>query len=158
MRSMTGYGAGRADAPMARIVVEIRSVNQRFLDVKVATPREYASLEREVRDRVRAVAERGRVEVSITRTPLAGRRRYRVAARLDLARAYVASARALARGLRLPGEVSLAEVLRLPDLFEVFDFADPSLPTGARNTSTVAPQALFMLNSPWVRDRAKALA
>ncbi len=35
----------------------------------------------------------------------------------------------------------------LPKLFEVFDFADPSVAVGRRSTSTVAPQALFMMNN-----------
>jgi uncharacterized protein (TIGR00255 family) len=119
VRSMTGYGAGRADAPTARVTVEIRSVNQRFLDVKVNAPRDYAPWEREVRDRVRAVAQRGRVDVTIARTPIAARRRYAVAVRVELARAYVAAARRLGRDLGLDGKVSLVDVLRLPDLFEV---------------------------------------
>jgi hypothetical protein len=46
----------------------------------------------------------------------------------------------------------------LPELFEVFDFADPSTVTGRRNVSTVASQALFMLNNPFVREQAKAAA
>ena len=46
----------------------------------------------------------------------------------------------------------------LPELFEAFDFADPSVTTGARNVSTVAPQALFMLNNPFVRDQARHAA
>ena len=46
----------------------------------------------------------------------------------------------------------------LPELFEAFDFADPSTPTGVRNASTVAPQALFMLNNPFVRDQARHAA
>ena len=37
----------------------------------------------------------------------------------------------------------------LPEIFEVFDFADTSMVTGKRTESTVAPQALFMLNSPF---------
>jgi len=116
---MTGYGAGRADAPGARVTVEIRSVNQRFLDVKVASPREYAAWERDVRDRVRATAHRGRVDVTIVRAAIAGRRRYAVAVRAELARAYVKATRDLARRLGLGGELTLADVLRLPDLFEV---------------------------------------
>jgi hypothetical protein len=43
-------------------------------------------------------------------------------------------------------------------VFEVFDFADPSMVTGARNVSTVAPQALFLMNHPFVRERARAAA
>jgi uncharacterized protein (TIGR00255 family) len=119
MRSMTGYGSGAAEAPTARVTVEVRSLNQRFLDVRVTAPREFAAFEREVRDRVRAVAERGRVEVTIARSAQAARRRYAVATRLELARAYVAAARDLGRRLRLDGDVAIADVLRLPDLFEV---------------------------------------
>ncbi len=43
-------------------------------------------------------------------------------------------------------------------LFEQFDFPDPTTPTGNRNTTTVAPQALLMLNSPLIMDSADALA
>jgi hypothetical protein len=46
----------------------------------------------------------------------------------------------------------------LPELFEVFDFADPSMVVGKRNVSTVAPQALFLLNHPFVMDQAKVAA
>ena len=44
------------------------------------------------------------------------------------------------------------------DLFEVFDFGNINAPLGARSTSTVAPQALFFLNHPWVIARARAAA
>jgi uncharacterized protein (TIGR00255 family) len=115
---MTGYGAATADAPTARIGVEIRGVNQRFLDVKVALPREYAAWEGEIRDTVRTAAERGRVDVAVIRTPVAARRRYRVGVREELARGYVAAARQLGRRLGVSGDVTIGDVLRLPDLFE----------------------------------------
>ena len=46
----------------------------------------------------------------------------------------------------------------LPELFEVFDFANPSLVTGRRNVSTVAPQALYMMNHPFPREQAEHAA
>ncbi|MBY0524562.1 MAG: DUF1553 domain-containing protein [Gemmataceae bacterium] len=46
----------------------------------------------------------------------------------------------------------------LPEFFEVFDFADPSVSTGRRNVSTVAPQALFLMNHPFVLEQAKQVA
>src|SRR5262249_15517882 len=46
----------------------------------------------------------------------------------------------------------------VPDVLKVFDAADSSLPTGVRNVTTVAPQALFLANSPWVRQQAAAMA
>ncbi|MCE9606488.1 MAG: DUF1553 domain-containing protein, partial [Planctomycetia bacterium] len=47
---------------------------------------------------------------------------------------------------------------RTLELFEAFDFADPNSVTGKRNISTVAPQALYLLNSPFVMEQASAAA
>ena len=44
------------------------------------------------------------------------------------------------------------------DLFQLLDFPDPAVPTGDRATSTVAPQALLMLNSDFVMQSADKLA
>ena len=46
----------------------------------------------------------------------------------------------------------------LPDAFEVFDFANPSMVVGQRNISSTAPQALFFLNNPWLMQQADHLA
>ncbi len=44
------------------------------------------------------------------------------------------------------------------DLFQLLDFPDPAVPTGDRATSTVAPQALLMMNSDFVMQSADQLA
>ncbi len=46
----------------------------------------------------------------------------------------------------------------LLELFQVFDFADPNLVVGARASSTVAPQALYLMNSPFVMEQAQKAA
>ena len=46
----------------------------------------------------------------------------------------------------------------LPELFDAFDFADPSVCTGKRNNSTVAPQALFLMNNPFVIQQSQNAA
>lgn len=46
----------------------------------------------------------------------------------------------------------------LPEFFDVFDFPETSLVVGRRDTSTVAPQALFLMNSPFVNERSKRAA
>ena len=46
----------------------------------------------------------------------------------------------------------------LPEIMQVFDFADPNLVTGARTTSSVPTQALFMMNNPFVQEQAKLAA
>lgn len=47
---------------------------------------------------------------------------------------------------------------RLPDVLDLFDFAEPSLVTGARETTNVPVQALYLMNSPFVQARAESLA
>jgi hypothetical protein len=42
----------------------------------------------------------------------------------------------------------------LPEIFEVFDFADASVATGRRESSTIAPQALYFMNSPFAKEHA----
>ncbi len=66
---------------------------------------------------------------------------------------YGFSSTALRRSLYLP-------VFRnaLPEMLTLFDFADPSRVVGMRNQSTVAPQALFLMNHEFVRERARAAA
>ncbi len=44
------------------------------------------------------------------------------------------------------------------ELFEVFDFGNINAPLGSRSTSNVAPQALYLLNHPWVIGRAEKAA
>jgi hypothetical protein len=46
----------------------------------------------------------------------------------------------------------------LYDVFTAFDFGDPSVLNGDRSTTTVAPQALFMMNSPLVLEQTRVLA
>ena len=79
MQSMTGFGAGAADGAGARITVEIRGVNQRHLDVRIAAPREYAAWERAASACAPTWRAGGRR--TIVRTPLAARCQYRVAVR-----------------------------------------------------------------------------
>lgn len=44
------------------------------------------------------------------------------------------------------------------DIFEVFDFANPNLVSGNRNSSTLPTQALYLMNSPVVIERARKAA
>lgn len=47
---------------------------------------------------------------------------------------------------------------RLPDVLNLFDFAEPSLVTGSRETTNVPVQAFYLMNSTFVQDRAQSLA
>ena len=47
---------------------------------------------------------------------------------------------------------------RLPEVLDLFDFAEPGLVTGRRETTNVPIQALYLMNSPFVRARAEGMA
>lgn len=71
MRSMTGYGSGRSENKRVVLDVELRAVNSRYLDLVFRIPREYSSLEPRFRELLSEYFLRGRVEISVTRTPIA---------------------------------------------------------------------------------------
>lgn len=63
--SMTGFGGGEMTAPGRQVSVEIRTVNNRFIEIGLRLPRELNALEGEIRDRIRSRIARGRVSVMI---------------------------------------------------------------------------------------------
>lgn len=65
MKSMTGYGRGTAQADGRSVVVEISSVNRRNLETQVSLPAEWPGLDREIHERIRADAGRGKVSVQV---------------------------------------------------------------------------------------------
>jgi uncharacterized protein (TIGR00255 family) len=65
VRSMTGYGRGVAERDGRRVVVEIRSVNHRFMDVKLRGASLDAALEEKVTARVRERVTRGSVTIAV---------------------------------------------------------------------------------------------
>ena len=71
IRSMTGFGAGTATTPAGDIAVEVRSVNNRFLDFSVRLPHELAACEAALRDEARRRLRRGKVEMTVRFSPSA---------------------------------------------------------------------------------------
>ncbi|HSK69676.1 MAG TPA: YicC/YloC family endoribonuclease, partial [Candidatus Limnocylindria bacterium] len=59
MRSMTGYGKGRASGGGLSLTCEVKTVNHRYLDVSIRLPRDLAALEIPLRKRVAERFARG---------------------------------------------------------------------------------------------------
>jgi uncharacterized protein (TIGR00255 family) len=114
VRSMTGFGRAEASGESIAVTVEARSVNHRHLDVALRLPRSLAAAELDARRLVQSRLERGRVDIAVQLTPLAGGATQRVQVDAALAREYVARARALAMELGLDGAPHLAWVLEQP--------------------------------------------
>jgi uncharacterized protein (TIGR00255 family) len=65
IKSMTGFGVAGFENEHMAIQVEVRSLNSKFLDLSVRSPRQFTDKEPEIRNRVQAVLDRGKVSVSI---------------------------------------------------------------------------------------------
>lgn len=115
---MTGFGAGDAAGAGARITVEMKSVNHRFLDVNVKGPREYVSLEPRIVEAVRGRMRRGKIDVFVARRPdLSAPNAVKVD--LALARAYREALRTLQSELDLEGQVDVEMVAGQRDVLLV---------------------------------------
>lgn len=66
IRSMTGYGTAKGNSGNLALTVELKSVNNRYLDVSVRIPRLYAYAEESVKSTVTNAAGRGKVDVWIS--------------------------------------------------------------------------------------------
>lgn len=73
IKSMTGFGSAVVnDASIGEIAIEVRSLNNRFLDFNVRLPREMNSAEAKIRDEVKRRLRRGKVDMFVRYVPAAG--------------------------------------------------------------------------------------
>ncbi|MFT4622831.1 MAG: hypothetical protein ACI8PZ_001487 [Myxococcota bacterium] len=87
LQSMTGYGRGEASGSNVTVVVELKSVNNRFRDLQLRCPREYMALEPRINRLLKTPFSRGRIDAYVRRKAMAGASR--VVADTALAAEYV---------------------------------------------------------------------
>lgn len=66
MRSMTGFGAGTSGSDRLSVTIEMRAVNQRFLELNIRMPHAYLILEEKLRSKIKQTLCRGKVDVFVT--------------------------------------------------------------------------------------------
>jgi uncharacterized protein (TIGR00255 family) len=125
MKSMTGYGEGAHPVQGTKITVQVKSLNHRHLDLQLRVPREYLSLEEEIRKTVRERVARGRVEVFVSRYAQSGRTR-KVELDEELLGQYLQAIRRAKKKYQLSGDVGVSLFTRLPDLFRIQEIEDDS--------------------------------
>jgi uncharacterized protein (TIGR00255 family) len=118
IRSMTGYGRKeRAEGPIT-IAVEIRSLNNRFLDVQIKSPRALTLFESRVRKTVQERFTRGRFEVLISRNGDQDRPGT-LSVNENLAEQYIRTLRDLKTRYNLTGDIELATVAQFPEIISM---------------------------------------
>lgn len=69
IKSMTGFGVAGLENEQMVIQVEVRSLNSKFLDLSIRSPRQFSDKEHEIRNLVQSILDRGKVNVSIEFVP-----------------------------------------------------------------------------------------
>jgi uncharacterized protein (TIGR00255 family) len=111
MKSMTGYGRGSVAGDSFSASVDLKTVNNRFLDIHLRLSGELASLEPSIKKRISSRLSRGRVDAAIT-----FERTSQTAYELNrpLIAGYVGALREMQREFQIPGEVDINVLARLP--------------------------------------------
>lgn len=161
-RSMTGYGAGTAETADYRVVVEMKAVNQRFLEIAPHMPRAFGAWEGDLRELIRTRVARGKLDVYVSFEDRS-EKRYAVHVNEGLARAYYAALGRVAHAVDAP----LSDGMRMTAAYEgVITISEDTDLSGARTVFLdAAARALDALDvmrlaegAHIVRDFEKRLA
>ena len=153
VKSMTGYGRARETLNGRDITVEVRSVNNRYLDCTVKVPRTYIFVEDAVKSRVQKAVSRGKVDVFITIDATAADETV-VAVNEPLARGYYEALTKLREMFALEGELSAATLAKFPDVLTVTK-AEEDLESVAGDICAVLHGALEAYNTMRTAEGAK---
>jgi uncharacterized protein (TIGR00255 family) len=115
---MTGYGKGIAENNDARVTIEMKSVNHRYLDLNIKLPKKLNFLESTVRNKISESIFRGKVDVYITLNEHSDAC-YQVSINDAIALKYYESISAMAEKLGVDNDMKASSISRLPDVIEL---------------------------------------
>lgn len=113
--SMTGYGKGIGVQDGLKVIVELRAVNHRFLDLNVKLPKLFIFAEDILRKGIQSEIGRGHIDVYVNCED-EREKKTTLEINLDLAQQYVLAAREIQGRCLIQNDFFTAEVLRMPDV------------------------------------------
>ena len=118
VKSMTGYGRAVETVNGREYTVELRSVNNRYLDCTVKLPRTLSFAEDAVKQAVKATISRGKVDVFISlRTE--GAQDVKISLNAPVVEGYLAAMRQMVDAYGVRDDISVSTLSQLPDVFTV---------------------------------------
>jgi len=154
---MTGYGQAIAETPQVRVTIEVRSVNNRFADMKLRLPDILAPFEPELRRAVLAKVKRGRVEIDLRVEPVGA-----AGAPVTLNRGTVTAVLAAWKTLReefgVQGDGDLATLMRVPGVLELASRVTELDEAGHAAVRTALDAALAALDGARAKEGALLVA
>ena len=118
IKSMTGYGRSVQTVNGREFTVEIRSVNNRYLDCTVKLPKALSFAEDAVKQAVKQAVSRGKVDVFITMRSEGGSEA-KVTLNPTMVEGYLAAMNEMAEKYGITNDVSVSVIARMPDVFTI---------------------------------------
>ena len=118
IKSMTGFGRGEYAGETLKFIVEIKSVNHRYLDANVRIPKEYAFMDTSIRSELKKYLQRGKVDVFVT-YQIIGDVNYDLQFNEHLAREYVDAYERMAQRFNLTNDLTAAKLGAQPEIFRL---------------------------------------
>lgn len=153
IKSMTGYGSAKGTVEGIEVCVELKSVNNKFLDTSVRLPRSFLFAEETVKSAVMSHITRGKVDVFVTvDSSMADDMVVKV--NEPLLKGYIAALEQIAKENDLPNDITTMSVSRFPDVLNVEkkELDAEAVAAGIRN---IAEQALCDFDAMRIREGAK---
>ena len=145
IKSMTGYGRAKETLNKRDITVEVRSVNNRYLDCSVKLPRMYGFAEDAIKGRVQKAISRGKVDVFVS-VDASAADVAKVSVNRELAASYVTALQELAEVCGIETKVTPEQLSRFPDVLTVTK-EDEDLETVTADLCQVLDEALESYNA-----------
>ena len=120
---MTGFGRAEVVENNKRYTVELKSVNHRYLDLSVKTPRALSCLDGNVRAEIKKYLSRGKVDVYISYENLS-ESEAELKYNHDLASKYAAFVKEISEEFGLENDLRATRLASFPDVFEVIEESD----------------------------------
>lgn len=140
VKSMTGYGRAEETIRGCTITVELRSVNNRYLDCNIRLPRLYLFAEDGIKSRVQNTISRGKADVFVT-LDYAGKEEVKVTVNRPVADGYYGALKQLAQSYQLSEDISVSLLSRFPDVL-LAEKAEEDTEQRAQDIYSVLDQAL----------------
>ena len=118
IRSMTGYGSAKGTVAGFAITIELRSVNNRYLDLGIKLPRGFLFAESEIKNYIQKKVSRGKLDFFLT-LDSAESDQTRIRVNTRLAEAYQNAITGIGETLELPAPVSALDIARFPDVLSL---------------------------------------
>ena len=118
IKSMTGYGRAIHRFDDREITVEVRSVNNRYLDCNVKLPRAFAYVEDTIKQMVKEHVSRGKVDIFVTVIATAGDE-VKISLNKPVLEGYLSAMRTLVSDYGVKDDISATNLSRMPDVFVI---------------------------------------